>query len=68
MKTSKPNLLENNISKCCLLKFLPRMLSFNFSYYLTFTTLWAFSADDKMMLFFLFSQKTGFDISCKLSP
>ena len=22
--------------------------------YLTFTTLWAFSADDKMMLFFLF--------------
>ena len=36
--------------------------------YLTFTTLWAFSADDKMMFFSCFSQKTGFDISCKLSP
>ena len=31
-------------------------------------TLWANSADDKLMIIFLFSQKTGFDISCKLSP
>ena len=35
--------------------------------YLIFTSLWANSADDKLMLFFFyFSQKTGFDISCKL--
>ena len=34
-----------------------------------FTTLWANSADDKLVIFFLyFSQKTGFDFSCKLSP
>ena len=26
------------------------------------------SADDEFMLFCYFSQKTGFDISCKLSP
>ena len=39
------------------------------SKYLTLTTLWANSADDKMMFFFsYFSMKTGFDISCKLSP
>ena len=30
-------------------------------------TLWANSADDKLV-FSYFSQKTGFDISCKLSP
>ena len=36
---------------------------------LTITTLWANSADDRLMTFFLyFSQKTGFDISCKSSP
>ena len=36
---------------------------------LTFTTLWPNSADDKLMIFFLFFfQKTGFDMSCKLSP
>ena len=29
-------------------------------------TLWANSADDEL-IFFLISQKTGFDISCKLS-
>ena len=27
-----------------------------------------FSADDILKYFFYFSQKTGFDISCKLSP
>ena len=32
---------------------------------LTFTTLLANSADDKLVIFY-FSQKTGFDISCKL--
>ena len=37
------------------------------SQYLTFTTLWANSADDKLMIFFLFFQKIGFVISCKLS-
>ena len=37
--------------------------------FLTFTTLWAFSAADKLMIFFsYFSQKTGFYIACKLSP
>ena len=36
---------------------------------LTVTTLWANSADDKCILFFfLFSQKTGYDILCSLSP
>ena len=35
---------------------------------MTFTTLWANPADETMMMFFYFSQKTGFDISCKLSP
>ena len=35
---------------------------------LTFTTLWANSADDNWWYFSYFSQKTGFDISCKLSP
>ena len=34
----------------------------------TFTTLWASSKDDKIMIFSYFSQKIGFDISCKLSP
>ena len=33
---------------------------------LTFTTLRANSADDKLIIFFLVFQKTGFDISCKL--
>ena len=29
---------------------------------------WAFSADDKLMIYFsYFAKKTGFDISCKLS-
>ena len=38
-------------------------------YRLTFTTLWAHSAEDKLVIFFsYFSHKTGFDISCKLSP
>ena len=37
-----------------------------FDYSLTFTTLWAYSADEKLIIFFLFSQKIGFDISCKL--
>ena len=38
--------------------------------FLTFTNLWADSADDKLMIVFLFFffQKTGFDTSCKLSP
>ena len=31
-------------------------------------SLLAISADAKPMILFLFSQKTGFDISCKLSP
>ena len=36
---------------------------------LTFTTLWANSADDKLIIFLsYFSQKTGFDSSRKLSP
>ena len=35
--------------------------------HLKFTTLWANSADNKLMIYFLFSQKTGFDIACKLS-
>ena len=38
---------------------------------LTITTLWVNSADDKLMIFFylfIIYQKTGFDISCKLSP
>ena len=33
---------------------------------LTYTTLWANSADDKLMIFSLFFQKIGIDISCKL--
>ena len=36
--------------------------------HLTISALWGDSADDKLMTFFYFSQKTGFDISCKLSP
>ena len=35
---------------------------------LTFTTVWANSADDKLIVFFSsFSQKMGFDISCSIS-
>ena len=38
---------------------------------LTLCTLWAYSADDKLMIFFFlyffFFKKIGFDISCKLS-
>ena len=33
----------------------------------TFTTLWANSADDRLLIFLFFSQKTGFNILCKLS-
>ena len=36
--------------------------------YFNHSTLWAYSADDKLIKFFLFFQKTGFGISCKLSP
>ena len=33
---------------------------------LSFTTLWAYSADNKLVFFFSnFFQKIGFDISCK---
>ena len=36
---------------------------------LTFTIVWADSADDKLMIFFsYFSQKLDFDISCQLTP
>ena len=35
---------------------------------LTFSILWANSADVKTMAFSYFYQKTGFEISCKLSP
>ena len=35
---------------------------------LTFTTLWANSAGDKMMFFLIVYRKIGFDTSCKLSP
>ena len=35
---------------------------------LTFTTVWANSADDKPMIFSCFSQKIGIYISRKLSP
>ena len=47
-------------------------LRFNRAKYLllcsSFTTLWANSADNKLMSFFLIFQKTGSEISCKLSP
>ena len=33
-----------------------------------FTFLWANSADDKLKVFSFFPRKTGFDISCTLSP
>ena len=36
--------------------------------WLTSTTLWINSADDKLIFFVFFFQKMGFDISCKLSP
>ena len=39
-----------------------------FLLYSTVTTLWANSADDTLMILFLFSQEIGFDISCKCSP
>ena len=35
--------------------------------FLTFTTLWADSADDKLMIFFFFFPSKTTDISCKLS-
>ena len=35
---------------------------------LTLTTLWANSADDKLVIFFLFFPETGFYILCKLFP
>ena len=44
---------QKNNSTCLLLKWLLPVLRL-FQHYLTFTTLWAFSADDKMMLFFLY--------------
>ena len=34
----------------------------------SFTVLWNKSADDTSTIFLFFSQKIGFDISCKLSP
>ena len=34
----------------------------------TFSKLWTNPSDDKKMLCFLFSQKIGYGISCKLSP
>ena len=49
----------------------------NTAFYLAlgeFTTVWANSVDDKLMIFFFmfffffFLKKTGFDIPCKLSP
>ena len=45
----------------CRLKFAPKELTFN--------TLWADSAYDKLMMTFLifFSQETVIDVSCKLS-
>ena len=39
-----------------------------YQFLLTFTTLWANSADDKMVVYSYFSEETGFDILCKLSP
>ena len=36
--------------------------------YVTFTALWANSADDKMIHFLISSHRIGSDISCKLSP
>ena len=70
---------DKNISQCRLLKILPRVLSVKavpmtihsmlwFKNYLQntpykpFTT--ANSADDKLMIFSFFSQKTGNDFSC----
>ena len=35
---------------------------------LTFTSLWASLADDKLTVFFFTQENIGFDISCKLSP
>ena len=35
---------------------------------LTVTSFCANSADDNLVIFFLFFPETGFDISCKLSP
>ena len=34
--------------------------------HLTFISPWANSADDKLVIFFLFFPKIGFDIACKL--
>ena len=36
--------------------------------YLTVTTLWANSADDKLVMLCLFFPRKQFNISCKLSP
>ena len=36
--------------------------------YVTFTALWANSADDKTILFLISSHRIGLDISCRLSP
>ena len=35
---------------------------------LSFATLWANAADDKLIFFWFYSDKKRFDISCKLSP
>ena len=35
---------------------------------LTLGMLWEDSVYDKLLMYSIFSQKTGFDISCKLSP
>ena len=40
----------------------------NFQECLTFTTRWADSADDKLIIDFLLILEIGFDISYKLSP
>ena len=41
---------------------------YNYYIYLNINTSWGNLANDKLMKFCLFPQKTGFDISCKLSP
>ena len=69
---------KKNVSKCRLLKILPRVLSVKHMVMHTeygtrltwFTSLWANSADCELIGFFFlyFSRKIGFDISCIFSP
>ena len=59
---------KKNISKCRLLKILPRVLSVKSIHFNVFCTLGKITADDILKYFSLFSQQTGIDISCKLSP